>query len=113
VASDHVSIDEVRESAAGGGGSLRSEDAEVIAVVRLRLLAGAAAHLRSTLRPEIASQELDALFVDTGGATIFPLHALLLDGKPHPDDGFVCDYVGLAVDSNSGKGGPDRDGPRR
>jgi len=68
------------------------------------------AYLRSTLRPEIASQELDALFVDTGGATIFPLHALLIDGEPHSDDGFVCDYVGLAIDSNSGKGGPDHDG---
>ena len=68
------------------------------------------AYLRSTLRPEIASQELDALFVDTGGATIFPLHTLLIDGEPHSDDGFVCDYVGLAIDSNSGKGGPDRDG---
>ena len=32
------------------------------------------------------SQELDALFVDTGGATIFPLTALLIDGEPHPDD---------------------------
>ncbi len=67
------------------------------------------AYLRSTLRPEIASQELDALFVDTGGATIFPLHALLIDGEPHRDD-FQCDYLGLAIDSNSGKGGPDRDG---
>ena len=61
------------------------------------------AYLRSTLRPEIASQELDALFVDTGGATIFPLHALLFDGEPHRDD-FQCDYLGLAIDSNSGKG---------
>jgi hypothetical protein len=68
------------------------------------------AYLRSTLRPEIASQELDALFVDTGGATIFALHTLLIDGEPHSDDGFVCDCVGLAIDSNSGKGGPDRDG---
>jgi hypothetical protein len=67
------------------------------------------AYLRSTLRPEIASQELDALFVDTGGATIFPLASLLIDGEPHPDD-FRCDYLGLAIDSNSGKGGPDRDG---
>jgi hypothetical protein len=63
------------------------------------------AYLRSTLRPEIASQELDALFVDTGGATIFPLASLLIEGEPHPDD-----YLGLAIDSNSGKGGPDRDG---
>jgi hypothetical protein len=71
------------------------------------------AYLRSTLRPEIASQELDALFVDTGGATIFPLHTLLIDGEPHPDDGFACDYVGVAIDSNSGKGGPIATGPRR
>jgi hypothetical protein len=68
------------------------------------------AYLRSTLRPEIASQELDALFVDTGGATIFPLVNLLVDGEPHPDDSWTCDYLGLAIDSNSGKGGPDRDG---
>jgi hypothetical protein len=67
-------------------------------------------YLRSTLRPEVASQELDAVFLDTGGATIFPLHALLIHGEPHSDDGFFCDYVGLAIDSNSGKGGPDRDG---
>ena len=68
------------------------------------------AYLRSTLRPEIASQELDALFVDTGGATIFPLHALLIDGEPHRDDFVSATIVGLAIDSNSGKGGPDRDG---
>jgi hypothetical protein len=68
------------------------------------------AYLRSTLRPEIGSQELDALLIDTGGATIFPFHALLIDGEPHSDEGFVCDYVGLAIDSDSGKGGPDRDG---
>jgi hypothetical protein len=67
------------------------------------------AYLRSTLRPEVASQELDALFVDMAGATIFPLHALLVDGEPHRDD-LQCDYIGLAIDSNSGKGGPDRDG---
>jgi len=67
------------------------------------------AALRATLRPEIGSQELDALFVDTGGATIFPLTTLLIDGEPHPDD-FSCQMIGLAIDSNSGKGGPDRDG---
>ena len=45
-----------------------------------------------------------------GGATTFPISALLLEnGEPHPDD-FVCDYVGLAIDSNSGKGGEGRDG---
>ena len=66
--------------------------------------------LRATMRPEEASQELDALFVDQGGATIFPLHVLLLEnGEPHGDD-FACQAIGLAIDSNSGKGGPDRDG---
>jgi hypothetical protein len=73
------------------------------------------AYLRSTLRAEIASQELDAVFLDTGGASIFPLHALLIaspsgEPEPHPDDGWTCDYVGVCIDSNSGKGGPDRDG---
>jgi hypothetical protein len=34
---------------------------------------------------------------------------LLIDGEPHPDD-FSCQIIGLAIDSNSGKGGPDRDG---
>ena len=47
--------------------------------------------------------------MDTGGATIFPLAALLINGEPHPDD-FPCQAVGLTIDSNSGKGGPDRDG---
>ncbi len=60
-------------------------------------------------RPEVALQELDAQFVDTGGATIFPLAALLIGGEPHPDD-FPCQAIGLAIDGNSGKGGPDRDG---
>ena len=60
-------------------------------------------------RPEVALQELDAQFIDTGGATIFPLAQLLIDGKPHPDD-FPCQVVGMTIDSNSGKGGPDRDG---
>jgi hypothetical protein len=67
------------------------------------------AYLRSTLRPEVASQELDAQFVDTSGAAIFPLANLLIDGEPHPDD-FRWTYIGCAIDSNSGKGGPDRDG---
>ena len=66
--------------------------------------------MRATMRPEEASQELDAVFVDLGGATIFPLHLLLLeDGQPHPDD-FVCQALGVAIDSNSGKGGEGRDG---
>ena len=58
---------------------------------------------------EVALQELDAQFIDTGGATIFPLALLLENGEPHPDD-FPCQAIGLAIDSNSGKGGPDRDG---
>jgi hypothetical protein len=66
------------------------------------LPAGEIAYLRSTLRSEVASQELDAVFLDVGGASIFPLHLLLEDGQPHPDDGWRCDYVGLAIDSNSG-----------
>jgi hypothetical protein len=74
------------------------------------LSAAAIAEARtSSPRPEWAAQELDAEFIDTYGATIFPLSALLIDGKPHPDD-FPCQIVGLAIDSNSGKGGPDRDG---
>jgi hypothetical protein len=68
------------------------------------------AYLRSTLRSEIASQELDAIFLDVGGASIFPLNLLLVDGEPHPDDGWSCDVVGVAIDSNSGKGGEGRDG---
>jgi hypothetical protein len=37
------------------------------------------------------------------------LSALLIDGEPHPDD-FACQAIGLVIDSNSGKGGPERDG---
>ena len=66
--------------------------------------------LRAELpRPEVALQELDAQFIDTGGATIFPLALLLENGEPHPDD-FPCQAIGLAIDSNSGKGGEGRDG---
>jgi hypothetical protein len=68
------------------------------------------AFLRSTMRPEAASQELDAVFLDVSGASIFSLAALLIDGEPHPDTGWTCDHVGVTIDSNSGKGGPDRDG---
>jgi hypothetical protein len=60
-------------------------------------------------RPETALQEFDAVFLDTAGSTIFPLSLLLIDGEPHPDD-FPCQAIGIAIDSNSGKGGPDRDG---
>jgi hypothetical protein len=68
------------------------------------------AWLRTTLRSEVASQELDAVFLDVSGAAIFSLTALLVDGEPHADTDWTCDYVGVTIDSNSGKGGPDRDG---
>jgi hypothetical protein len=67
-------------------------------------------YMRSTLRPEIAAQELDAQFVDVSGSAILPLGKLLIDGKPYPDDGWRCAYLGVAIDSNSGKGGEGRDG---
>ena len=70
------------------------------------------AYLRSTLRPEIASQELDALFVDTGGATIFPLHALLIDGEPHPDD-FVATMSGLRSTATAARAVPTATAARR
>ena len=35
---------------------------------------------------------------------------MLENGEPHPDDGFRCQAIGLAIDSNSGKGGEGRDG---
>ena len=41
--------------------------------------------LRATMRPEIASQELDALFVSLEGMSIFPLASLLENGEPVPD----------------------------
>lgn len=68
------------------------------------------ANLRQGVTPLIASQELDGLFVDLSGEAIFPLNNLLIDGQPHPDDTFTCLALGLAIDSNSGKGGPERDG---
>ena len=40
--------------------------------------------LRATMRPEIANQELDALFVSLEGMSIFPLASLLEDGEPVP-----------------------------
>ena len=74
------------------------------------LSAEAIAEARATSpRPEFALQELDAEFVDTGGATIFPLTMLLENGEPHADD-FACQMIGLTIDSNSGKGGEGRDG---
>ena len=43
------------------------------------------------------------------GATIFPIGALPRRRRAAPD-GFQCNIVGLAIDSNSGKGGPEFDG---
>jgi hypothetical protein len=67
------------------------------------------AELRKTMRPEIASQELDALFVSLEGMSIFPLAALLADGQPAPDDGPI-DSIGVAIDSAAGEGGIEHDG---
>ena len=65
--------------------------------------------LRATMRPEIASQELDALFVSLEGMSIFPLASLLEDGEPVPDDGPI-DTIGVAIDSAAGEGGFEHDG---
>ena len=61
------------------------------------------------MRPEIASQELDALFVSLEGMSIFPLASLLVDGEPVPDDGPI-DGIGVAIDSAAGEGGIEHDG---
>ena len=65
--------------------------------------------LRATMRPEIASQELDALFVSLEGMSIFPLASLLENGEPVPDDGSI-DTIGVAIDSAAGEGGFEHDG---
>jgi hypothetical protein len=65
--------------------------------------------LRATMRPEIASQELDALFVSLEGMSIFPLASLLENGEPVPDDGPI-DTIGVAIDSAAGEGGFEHDG---
>jgi len=65
--------------------------------------------LRATMRPEIASQELDALFVSLEGMSIFPLASLLEDGEPVPDDGRI-DTIGVAIDSAAGEAGVEHDG---
>ena len=48
------------------------------------------------MRPEIASQELDALFVSLEGMSILrPFgESLLVDGEPVPDDGPI-DGIGV------------------
>ena len=66
--------------------------------------------LRATMRPEIASQELDALFVSLEGMSIFPLASLLdAQHEPVPDDGPI-DSIGVAIDSAAGEGGIEHDG---
>jgi hypothetical protein len=67
------------------------------------------ARLRATMRPELANQELDALFVSLEGMSIFPLERLLVNGEPVPDDGPI-DTIGVAIDSAAGEGGIEHDG---
>ena len=65
--------------------------------------------LRATMRPEEAAQELDALFVDMAGVSIFPLAALLEDGQPVTDNAPV-DTVGVSINSAAGETGFEHDG---
>lgn len=65
--------------------------------------------LRKTMRPEVASQELDALFVSLEGMSIFPLAAFLSDGEPVPDDEAI-DTLGVTIDSAAGHDAPGHDG---
>jgi hypothetical protein len=67
------------------------------------------AALRATMRPEEAAQELDALFVDMAGVSIFPLAALLENGQPVADDR-PLDTIGVAIDSAAGDTGFEHDG---
>ncbi len=57
--------------------------------------------LRATMPAALASQELDALFVDLGGVAIFPLAALLKGGQPVADDAPI-DVIGMTIDSGAG-----------
>ncbi len=65
--------------------------------------------LRATMRPELANQELDALFVSLEGMSIFPLSLLLENGEPVADDAPI-DTIGVAIDSAAGEGGIEHDG---
>ena len=67
------------------------------------------AALRSTMRVEEAAQELDALFVDMAGVSIFPLAALLENGQPVADARPV-DTIGVAINSAAGETGFEHDG---
>jgi hypothetical protein len=71
------------------------------------LSAGEITALRATMRPEIASQELDALFVSLEGLSIFPLAALLEDGEPVADEAPI-DTIGVTIDSAAGEGGSEQ-----
>jgi hypothetical protein len=66
------------------------------------------AALRVTMRPEVASQELDALFVSLEGMSIFPLASQLEDGEPVPDDRPI-DTISVGIDSAAGEGGIEHD----
>jgi hypothetical protein len=57
--------------------------------------------LRATMPAALASQEIDAQFVDLGGVAIFPLAALLKDGQPVADDTPI-DAIGMTIDSGAG-----------
>jgi hypothetical protein len=70
---------------------------------------GEIAALRATMRPEIANQELDALFVSLEGMSIFPLASLLENGEPVPDDGPI-DTIGVTINSAAGEAGFEHDG---
>ena len=59
------------------------------------------AALRATMPAALASQEIDALFVDLGGVAIFPLAALLKDGQPVLDNAPI-DMLGMTIDSGAG-----------
>jgi hypothetical protein len=68
------------------------------------------AALRATMPAALASQEIDANFVDLGGVAVFTLGALLKDGQPVADDAPI-DMIGMTIDSGAGDLGDGR--PRR
>ena len=65
------------------------------------------ASLRATMPAALASQEIDALFVDLGGVAIFPLSALLKDGQPVADDGPI-DTIGMTIELGRWRSGDGR-----
>ena len=59
------------------------------------------AALRATMPAALASQEIDAQFVDLGGVAVFTLAALLKDGQPLADDAPI-DAIGMTIDLGAG-----------